>query len=134
MPPICVQLMDGGKDIDPEAIAHEVKVDLCAECTELARRMVVDYETSPLPECAAAAARWESAGKLAALAGEEDLDLGHDDLTERWLTTAVPTVKAHRDGTTDGPAASTIIGAYTIVLSLQQLGVVETDLIGGDGP
>lgn len=130
VPPECVQLMEGGDDVDIEAIAHDVSVDLCAECSEVANRMATDYETSPLPECDAEAASWDDAGVVAALADSEDV--GQDDLTERMLEDALMTVKAHLDGDAGRVPDSKITGAYTVVLSLQKLGVVETDLIGGD--
>lgn len=130
VPPECVQLMKGGDDVDVEAIAHDVTVDLCAECSEVAHRMVTDYETSPLPQCDAEAVRWGDAGTIAALAGGEDG--GQDDLTERMLEGALVTVKTHLDGDAGRVPDSKITGAYTVVLSLQQLGVIETDLIGVD--
>jgi hypothetical protein len=130
VPPECVLLMEDGDDVDVETIAHDVTVDLCAECTEIARRMVTDHETSPLPECDADAARWQDAGVFSAQAGGEDI--GQDDLTERMLEDALMAVKAHLNGDTGRVPDSKVIGAYTVVLSLQELGVVETDLIGGD--
>lgn len=130
-PPVCVQLMEGSDDVDADAIAGKVTVDLCEECASIGRRMAMDYETSPLPECNAKAARWQSVGMAQALAGEEVGENG--ELTDRMLENALMTVKADVDGSSDHILDSKIAEAYVILVSLQQLGKVETDLIGREG-
>ena len=129
LPAPCVQLLDGGDDVEPSTIAGEVAVDLCEECTQVARRMIRDYETSPLPECDVDAATWSSAELMGAFAGD---DVGADDLggggvDQRAITDAVATVKAHRDGDADRLIPSKIDAAYITLWSLQELGILERD-------
>jgi hypothetical protein len=37
LPAPCIQLLDGGDEIDPSTVAGKVAVDLCKECTHVAR-------------------------------------------------------------------------------------------------
>lgn len=128
LPAPCVQLLDGGDDVDPSTIAGKVTVDLCKECTHTARRMIRDYETSPLPECDVDAASWSSAELMGALAGD-DLDAddlaGGDGVDQRAITDAVATVKAHRDGDGDRLTPSKVDAAYITLWSLRELGIVD---------
>lgn len=104
LPAPCVQLLDGGDDVDPSTIAGEVTVELYEECTHVARRMIRDYETSPHPECDVDAATWSSAELMGAFAGDDaDADnlAGGGGADQRAITDAVATVKAHRDDDAD---------------------------------
>lgn len=123
IPPACVPLLDGGEDVNTDVIAGDVTVDLCEDCTELARRMVLDHQTTPLPECDADAARWEDAGIAEVMLREE---VSSGDMTGRMMADALGVVKAHRDGDAGRTPESKVVEAYTIVLSLERLGLVET--------
>ena len=128
LPAPCVQLLDGGDDVDPSTIAGEVAVDLCEECTHVARRMIRDYETSPLPECDVDAATWSNAGVASAFAGDDvDADdlAGGDGVDQRVITDAVATVKAHRDGDADRLMPSKVDAAYITLWSLRELGFLS---------
>jgi hypothetical protein len=133
LPAPCVQLLDGGGDVDPSTIAGEVSVDLCEECTHVARRMIRNYETSPLPECDAGAATWSSTAVVNALTGgdrESDQAGGGDGVDQRAITGAVAAVKAHRDGDADRLMPSRVDAAYITLWSLRELGVLG-DAAGG---
>jgi hypothetical protein len=93
LPAPCVQLLDGGDEINPSTVAG-VAVDLCKECTHVARRMIRDYDTSPLPECDVDAATWSSTAMVNAPTGGDGVDQGA-------ITDALAAVKAHRDGDAD---------------------------------
>lgn len=133
LPAVCVQLLDGGDDIDPSTIAGKVSVDFCENCTSIARRMVRDYETSPLPECDADAASWQNIEVVNALA-RDDPELSEmsqsDGVDRRTITDAITTVKAHRDGDADRVMAAKIDAAYITLWSLRELGIVESSGFG----
>jgi len=132
VPPSCLPLLEGGEDVDPETIVGKVRIPLCGECGEISRRMVHEYETSPLPECDVEAATWDDAGVMSALAGQEIERC--EDLAGRMLEGALATVKADLDGQADHVLDTKITEARVVVLSLQRLGgQAETDLIGPDG-
>jgi hypothetical protein len=131
LPAPCIQLLDGGDDVDPSTVAGEVAVDLCEECTHVARRMVRDYDTSPLPECDADAATWSSTAVVNALTGGDGAgdQAGGDGVDQRAITDALATVKAHRDGDADRLMPSTVDAAYITLWSLRELGILERDLV-----
>ena len=123
LPPECIQLMQGADTADTDEAGRKVIVDLCSECTEIASRMVTDYDTSPLPECDVDAVRWQGSHRVQALiAGEND---GNDDISERMLMDALATVRADVNGAVDPMLNSRIIEAYVIVLSFEQRGHIE---------
>ena len=129
LPAFCVQLLDGGEEIDPTSIAGDVHVDLCEDCTEIGRRMIREYDTSPLPECDADAADWSTAGMVAAMSGD---DSSGDELenSDRWreeIADAVAAVKAHQDGAAEHIFEGKIDAAYITVHAAEELGVASVD-------
>ena len=134
LPPVCVRLLEGGDDVDPDAIAGSISIDFCEECTAVARRMIRDYETSPLPECDADAVSWSSAAAASAFAGGDVPadQLGGGDVDQATIADAVATVKAHRDGDGYYFFEHKIDRAYVLLWSLRELGILERDPIGGD--
>ena len=130
LPPVCVQLMAGGGDVDPTTIAGEVAVDLCEGCTHVARRMIREYDTSPLPEFDVDAVSWQSAGLASALIGGDvagDAVAG-DDINRRTIADAAATVKAHRNGDADHILEGKIDRAYVVFMASRELGILK----GGD--
>lgn len=135
LPPVCVQLLEGGDDVDPSTIAGSISIDFCEECTPIARRMIRDYDTSPLPECDADAVRWSSAGVMSALAGDDvDADdlAGGDGVDQAVIDDALITVQTHRDGDAFRLYEHTIDRAYVLLMSLHQLGILVDDPLGGE--
>ena len=130
LPAPCVQLLDGGDEINPSTVAG-VAVDLCKECTHVARRMIRDYDTSPLPECDVDAATWSSTAVVNALTGGDGAgdQAGGDGVDQRAITDALATVKAHRDGDADRLVPSKVDAAYITLWSLRELGILERDLV-----
>lgn len=116
VPPACLELMQNGYGIDTDDVVGKVHVDLCKEDAEIAKRMVNEYETSPLPECDANAARYDSRPDL------ED-GPGHDnhDLAVRMFADAVDTVTAAESGRADHLPDTDIFEAKAVELSLQLL-------------
>ena len=100
LPPVCVQLMGGGDDVDPSTVAGSVSVDLCEECTTVARRMIREYDTSPLPEFDVDAVSWQSAGVASALTGGDVSadELAGDGVDRQTIAGAAMVVQAHREG------------------------------------
>lgn len=132
VPAFCVTLLDGGEDVDPSEIARDVSIDLCKDCTEIGRRMIREYETSPLPECDADAASWSHPEVMAAMAGE---DTTADDLqngqTQKKVADAVMTVTLHKKGKTERVLDAKIDEAYVTVWGAQELDLWQGE-IGGD--
>jgi hypothetical protein len=127
LPPACLRLMQNADEVDPDTVAAKVTVDLCEECTEIGRKMALEYDTSPLPECDATAARWQAAGAVEAIAGGDAT--ADDDLTERMAMSALSAVKADLDGDGSYMLDSKLTEARVTVLSLDQLGIIDTDLL-----
>lgn len=133
LPSVCVQLMAGGDDVDPSTIAGSVSVDFCEECTAVARRMIREYDTSPLPEFDVDAVSWQSAELASALIGGDvsaDAVAG-DAVDRRTIADAATTVKAHRDGAADHILEGKIDRAYVVLMASRELGILEGDLAGG---
>ncbi|WP_050033777.1 hypothetical protein [Halorubrum halophilum] len=126
LPAPCVRLLDGGDNVDPSAIDGEVAVELCEECTHVARRMARDDETSPLPECDADAVSWSSAEVWN---GQRQVDRRtlRAQLDRREIADQIEIVKAHRDGDSDRFSPSKIDEAYVTLLSLRELGIIGHD-------
>ena len=131
LPPVCVRLMDGGDDVDPTAIAGDVTVDLCEECTAIARRMIREYDTSPLPECDVEAVQWSDAGVMQALAGGDGAPAAGDGsgVDERTVAEAASAVKAHIDGDDEHIFEHRIDEGYIVLMALEELGIVDHDLL-----
>ena len=131
LPPVCVRLMDGGDDVDPTAIAGDVAVELCEECTEIARRMIREYDTSPLPECDVEAVQWSDAGVMQALAGGDSPAAASDGsgVDERTVAEAASAVKAHVDGDDEHIFEHRIDEGYIVLMALEELGIVDHDLL-----
>lgn len=127
VPPTCIELVDGGSAVDADAVHGVVAVDLCAECAEIARRMVLEYDTSPLPECDVDAVRYNERGTLSAF-----VDTTRGDPVERIVADAVTTVTTCADGGTERRLESKLLEARTIVLSMEDLDAAETG--GQRGP
>lgn len=130
LPAFCVQLLDGGDEIDPSGIAGDVHIDLCEDCTEIGRRMIRDYDTSPLPECDVDAADWSDAGMMAAMAGG---DTSRDDLegsggVRKEIADAVAAVKAHRSGDSEYMMAGKIDAAYITLFAAEELDLASVDI------
>lgn len=126
VPPPCLQLMKNSEEIDLGSVTGKVKIHLCKECTEIGRKMAIEYDTSPLPECECTAAEWGEMDTMNLLAGGDLSDT--DGLTNRMATSALSTVKADLDGDARGVLDSKLTEARVIVLSLSQLGVLEADI------
>lgn len=129
VPPRCVDLMRNGDAVDTDAIASPVRIDLCPEDAGIAKCMVTEYETTPLPECDADAARFDTREDLehhAAMSGHDGpaADLARDDLEDRLLIDAITTVKAAHDGGDEYLLDSDVIEAKVVVLSMRELGVI----------
>jgi len=129
VPPRCVDLMQNSDGVDTDAIAGPVRVDLCQEDAAIAKRMVTDYGTTPLPECDADAVRFDTrrdVERLAAMSGHDGAaaDLVRDDLEGRLLTDAIATVKAARDGRDEYLLDSDVLEAKVVVLSMRELGAI----------
>jgi hypothetical protein len=131
VPPFCVQLLDGGEEIDPSEIAGDVSIDLCKDCTEIGRRMIREYDTSPLPECDADAASWSHAGMMAAMAGEDTTADDFTGGTQEKVADAVMTVRVHQKGKTEHVLDAKVDEAYVTVWAAQELDVWQGQ-IGGD--
>jgi len=129
LPPVCVQLMDGGDDVDTSTIAGPVSVDLCRECTTIARRMVREYDTSPLPEFDVDAVSWQDAGAMAALMREDSDAVGGDDVDRRTIEDAAAVVQLHQAGDAGHVLESKVDRGYIILMALDELGAVEHDLL-----
>ncbi len=84
LPPLCVKLMDGGNAVDPSSIADSVSIDLCKACTGVARRMIREYDTSPLPEFDVDAASWLDAADAHALRDSQPTRSAATESTDRW--------------------------------------------------
>jgi hypothetical protein len=122
--------MDGGDDVDTSTIAGQVSVDLCRECTTIARRMVREYDTSPLPEFDVDAVGWQDAGAMAALMGEDsDAVGGGDGVDRRTIEDAAAVVQLHQTGDADHVLESKVDRGYVILMALDELGVIEHDLL-----
>lgn len=132
LPAVCIQLLDGGDSIDPSTIAGQISIDLCKSCTPLARDMIREYETSPLPECDADAATWHETELMNALA-RDDPELNtrdeSDGVDQQIISTAAATVTAHQNGDAYRIRRAKIDEAYITLWSLQELGVISTDLL-----
>jgi hypothetical protein len=126
VPPPCLQLMKNSEEVDLGTVTGKVKIHLCKECTEIGRKMAMEYDTSPLPECDCAAAEWGAVDTMNLLAGGDLSDT--DGLTDRMATSALSTVKADLDGGGRGVIDSKLTEARVIVLSLSQLGILELDM------
>jgi len=126
LPPFCVQLLDGGEEIDESEIVSNISVNLCEDCSEKAGRMVEEEHTTPLPECNVEVASWEDAGKWAAYAGKSTTadEIKDGAQTKRKLVDALVTVKAHREGDADRFTRK-INEAYVIVWAAQELDVLH---------
>lgn len=129
LPPICVTLLEGGDDVNPDAIAGRISVDLCEECTEISRRMIRKFKTSPLPEYDADAVSWSSADVMSAFTGG---DVPPDQLADngadrRTIADAVATVNAHKQGRAEHILEGRIDRAYVVLLSFLELGLLDED-------
>jgi len=134
LPPVCVQLMAGGDDVDPSTIAGSVSVDLCEECTTDARRMIRGYDTSPLPEFDTGAVCWQNAAVASALTGGDVPagDLEGDGVDRRTIADAAATVKAHRDDDAGRILEGKIDRAYIVLMASRELGILEGHDLPGD--
>lgn len=128
VPPRCLTLMQNSGGIDPDDVAGKVRVDLCEEDTEIARRMVEDYGTSPLPQCDADHVGYQTRDQVAAFAGEAPDDDG-DGVTERMLEDALMAVRAEQTGDAAHIADHKLVEAKVVVLSLADLGVIDGDVV-----
>lgn len=128
VPPICLDLMQNAGGIDTDAVAGKVHVGVCEECSTVARKMVTEYDTSPLPECDATATSWNTTGVVEAFAGSE-VDT-RDDLTERMATDALATVAAATNDDAAPIPESKVAEAFVVATSLEQLDVIDTDTVG----
>ena len=129
VPPLCINLMENSDSIDIDNIAGKVRVDLCEEDTEITRRMVEDYGTSPLPECDVDHVSYQDKATAAALAGQTPADADDDGVTQRMLDDALMTVRADQTGDTDHIADHKLVEAKVIILSLADLGVIDGDVV-----
>ena len=126
LPAVCARLLEGGDEVDQDAIAGKISVDLCGECGKVARRMVRKYDTSPLPECDADAVRWTSTEMVRVLSGgDPPTDAPRRGVDRQTVAAAVSTVKAHRSGDAEHIPDTKIDAAYVTVLSLQELGILD---------
>lgn len=127
-------MMAGGDDVDPSTIAGSVSVDLCEECTAVARRMIREYDTSPLPEFDVDAVSWQNAGVASAFTGGDVSadELAGDDVDRRTIGDAAATVKAHRNGEADHLFEGKIDRAYVVLMASRELGILEGDDLPGD--
>lgn len=119
VPPALVGDMRNGDAVDLDDVAWEVMVDLCRECAEVAKRMAVDHDASPLPECDATRVRYDDAAAMGELAGGE---VGAGDLTERMVEDALAT--AESDARADRPMDARGVEARVIALSARNLGLI----------
>ena len=130
LPPLCVKLMDGGNAVDPSSIADSVSIDLCKACAGVARRMIREYDTSPLPEFDVDAASWLDAVDACALR-DDDLSadqIGSDGIDRRVVVDAAMTVKAHQDGAAERITEGKIDRAYVVFMAVDELATLESDV------
>lgn len=116
VPPVCVELLDGDASVDPASIHGVVSIDFCGACTDIARRMIEEYDTSPLPECDLEAARYNERGTLAAFN-----DTTKGDPETRTIADAVKTATTYADGGTDRRLDGKTLEARAVVLSMELL-------------
>lgn len=122
IPPALVEEMAHSEDVLAEIgeTPTKLSVDLCEGCSDIASRMVTEYETSPLPECDARHLQIP----FAVHSPDHDPAIDQNDLTARMIEDALVTAKASADGNADHLRRSKLVEARVIVLSAQNLGLL----------
>ena len=122
LPPVLVEDLQNSETIDVDNVAGKISIDLCAECAEIAERMVTKYETSPLPECDAKRARYTDVGRMEALTGG---DFHRDDPSEGMILDALETATLHAEGEDARVARPRVVEALVLVRSAENIGLIN---------